>query len=129
MSAFPSNYIVNKVNDHIYKGTAISLGSTRYLALYTSNPTAADSGTEATGGSYARQSLSFAVSASGVSSSNASLTFSGMAAGTYTHYGIRDASSAGNLLVYGALPNSISANTGDDIVIPSGDIDMSLSGS
>jgi hypothetical protein len=129
MSAFPSNYIVNKVNDHIYKGTAISLGSTRYLALYTSNPTAADSGTEATGGSYTRQSLSFAASASGVSSSNASLTFSGMAAGTYTHYGIRDASSAGNLLVYGALPNPISANTGDDIVIPSGDIDMSLSGS
>lgn len=129
MSAFPSNYVIDKINDHLYKGTAISLGSSRYLALYTTNPTAANSGTEATGGSYARQLISFASSAGGVSSSNAALTFSSLAAGTYTHYGVLSASTAGNLIVYGQLPSPISANTGDDVTIASGDIDFTFTGS
>jgi hypothetical protein len=129
MSAFPSNYIVNKINDHIYKGTAISLGSTRYLALYKTDPTAADTGTEASGGSYARQSVTMGSSSSGTTTNTNTLTYSAMSSGTYTHYGVRDALSAGNLIVYGALPNPIIANTGDDITIAAGGISFSLSGS
>jgi len=129
MSALPSTYIVNKVNDHVFRGTAISLGSTRYLALYTTNPTAADTGTEATGGSYARQLLSFAASSAGTSASNTSVTFSAMAAGTYAYYGVRDASTAGNLIVYGALPIAVNANSGDDVTVASGAITFTLSGS
>lgn len=129
MSALPSTYLVNKVNDAIYKGTAMSIGSSRYLALYSTDPTAAGTGTEASGGSYARQLISFANSAGGVSTSSALITFSGLSAGTYPYYGVLSAATAGNLIVYGALPAPISANTGDDVTIPSGDIDFNLAGS
>src|SRR5688572_9623566 len=118
MSAFPSNYIMNKVLDHVFKGTASSLGTTRYLALYTTNPMAADTGTEASGGSYARQSISFASASSGSNAPSGAVTFTNLAAGTYAYYGIRDASSGGNLIVYGALASPIIANTGDDVTIP-----------
>lgn len=115
---FPSSFIVNKVLDHILKGTAISLGTTRYVALYTTNPTAADTGTEATGGSYARQSVTFNAASGGSASPTAQLTFSNMPAGTFPYYGIRDASTAGNLLCYGALSAPVTANSGDDVQVP-----------
>lgn len=129
MSAFPSNYLVDKINDLIYKGTAPSLGSSRYLALYTTNPTAANTGIEASGGSYARQLLSFASSVSGSSATNASVTFTNMAEGTYTHYGVFDAVTGGNLIVYGLLTEPVDANAGDQVVIPSGNGTFGLTGS
>src|SRR4051794_33656872 len=129
MSAFPSNYVMNKVLDHLFKGTAISLGSTRYLALYTTDPTAADTGTEASGGSYARQAISFAAAGGGINAPSGAVTFSSLAAGTYPYYGIRDAASAGNPIVYGALASPIIANTGDDVTIPISGSGFGLGGS
>lgn len=129
MSAFPSNYVVNKINDQIFKGTAISLGTSRYLALYTTNPTAANTGTEASGGSYARQSFGVAASSGGTSTSSALVTFTSMSAGTYPYYGILDAITGGNLIVFGALIAPITANTGDNVVINSAAANFTLSGS
>ena len=93
-----------------------------YLALYTTNPTVDDTGTEVSGGSYARQLLSFATAVNGAKTSNTSETFSSMPASTVTHWGIRDASSGGNLLYWGAFDLPIQLNAGNNLTINSGDI-------
>ncbi len=93
-----------------------------YLALYTNDPTIADTGTEVAGGSYARQQLSFANASGGAKASNTSETFSSMPATTVTHWGIRSASSGGNLLYFGAFDLPIQLNAGNNLVINSGDI-------
>ena len=59
-----SDYLENKVLDHTLATTAYTAPSAVYVGLYTSSPGDDDSGTEVSGGSYARQAGSFA-SASG----------------------------------------------------------------
>lgn len=93
-----------------------------YLALYQTDPTIADVGSEVSGGSYARQQLSFANASGGAKVSNTSETFSSMPASTVTHWGIRDASSGGNLLYFGAFDLPIALNATDNLPINSGDI-------
>jgi len=53
-----SNYLENKVLDHVLRNVSYSSPTTVYVGLYTSDPTDAGSGTEVSGGSYARQALS-----------------------------------------------------------------------
>lgn len=129
MSAFPSDFLDDKILESILKNTAFTPPATLFLALYTTDPTPAGSGTEVTGGSYSRKSITFAASAGGTIASNAIASYTNMPAAVITHYGILSASTAGNLLIFGALPSPISANAGDDISIPSGGISISLSGS
>jgi hypothetical protein len=129
VSAFPSAYLDDRILESIFKNTAFTPPASVYLALYTTNPSASDTGTEVTGGSYSRKVLAFAASAGATIASNASVTFSALAAATITHYGVRDASTGGNLLVYGALPNPVVTNAGDDVTIASGSISFSISGS
>jgi hypothetical protein len=104
--------------------TSFTMPTGCYLALYTSNPTVSDTGTEVTGGSYARQNLSskFGSESGGIVASNASVTFSSMPACTVSHWGIRSASSGGNLLYFGAFDLPIVLNSGDSFTIASGDI-------
>lgn len=45
-----SNYLENKLIDHVLRNTAYTPPATVYLALYTTDPTDADSGTEVSGG-------------------------------------------------------------------------------
>jgi hypothetical protein len=46
--------------------------------------------------------------------------------GTVTHVGVFDASTSGNLLVYGTLATSKLVESGDVFRIPAGDLDISL---
>jgi hypothetical protein len=121
-----SNYLENKLLDHTLRNTSYTSPTTVYLALYTSNPTDADSGTEVSGGSYARQTVAFSAAASGTISNSADITFTSMPAATVTHVGVRDASSAGNLLYHGSLSSSKSVDSGDTFKISTGDLDISL---
>jgi hypothetical protein len=92
---------------------AINLNSIRAktleLALYSTNPTASDSGTEISGGAYARQSFTFTAPVSvvdGTYMSNSSTISFPQASGDWsapvTHFGVRDAV-GGDLLIYGTL--------------------------
>lgn len=86
----------NTIYDWLYRGQAASSGS-RYFALYT----AVSTGTEATGGGYARRNAitpldSTPSAGDGANTSSVSFT---VAAGTYDGVGIWDAVSAGNELV------------------------------
>lgn len=122
MIAVKSTYLRNKIIKHVLGEASYTMPTNVYLALYTTNPTIADTGTEVTGGSYARQQLSFATAVNGAKTSNTSETFSSMPASTVTHWGIRDASSGGNLLYFGAFDLPIQLNAGNSLPIASGDI-------
>lgn len=99
-----------------------------YVALFTDNPTDADTGTEITGGSYARTAVSFTVSGDAASNS-AAVEFPAATDnwGTITHIGVYDASTSGNLIFHSALTTSKAITTGDVFRIPTGDLDFTLS--
>lgn len=122
MLAVKSSYLRDKVIKHVLGEASFTMPSNAYLALYTTNPTIADTGTEVVGGSYARQLLSFANASGGSKASNTSETFSSMPACTVVYWGIRDASSGGNLLYFGAFDLPIVLSGGASLTINSGDI-------
>lgn len=126
-----SDYLENKLIDHVLRATAYTAPATTYVALFTANPSDTGGGIEVTGGSYARvavtsgttqwagtQSAGSTTASSGTggtTSNNASITFPAPTAnwGTVTGMGVFDASTAGNLLVYVALTTNKTVNNGD----------------
>ena len=122
MLAVKSTYLKQAVIKAALGEASFPSISNVYLALYTNDPTIGDTGTEVAGGSYVRQQLSFANASGGAKTSNTSETFSSMPATTVTHWGIRSASSGGNLLYFGAFDLPIQLNAGNNLVINSGDI-------
>lgn len=127
MSSLPSSYIKDKINDNIFKGVATGLGTNRYLALFEGDPSSG--GTEASGGSYARQSIAFNASSGGTSTNSNTITFASLSSGTYDHYAIYDAATGGNLITYGTLTAEIIANSGDQVVFNANALSFSFSGS
>lgn len=123
-----SDYLENKILEHTLGITSYTAPTTVYLALFTSDPTDAGTGTEVSTGGYTRQSISFGTVASGSVSSNADITFGPASAnyGTVTHIGVYDASSAGNLLYHGSLSASKTIETNDSFVVESGDLTITL---
>jgi hypothetical protein len=122
-----SDYLETKVLDHVFAGTAYTAPSTLYVALFTTAPSDSGGGTEVSGGSYARQTITFTTSGD-TTSNNAAIEFPTATAnyGTVTHVGIYDASSAGELMAWAALTSSKTIETGDVFRIPSGDLDITL---
>jgi hypothetical protein len=126
VSAF-SNYLENKVLDHVFGGVAYSAPATLYLALYTSDPGDDNSGTECSGTSYARQTIAFTVTNDTASNTSAvEFPTAGSAWGTITHVGILDALTSGNLLAHGALTASKVVAQGDVFRVPASDLDITL---
>ena len=126
MSAF-SNYLENKILLHVLSNTAYTSPTTVYLGLHTADPTDAGTGTEVSGGSYARQS--FASTISGNAASNTSAIEFPTATGswgTLGWVGVWDNVSGGNLLFHGALTTSKTIASGDVFRVPAGDLDITL---
>jgi hypothetical protein len=126
-----SDYLENKVLDHFLGTASTSAPATVYLALFTTDPTDAGSGTEvsASGTNYARQSIAFSSASSGTTSNSADVEFSqatGSGFGTVTHFGIFDASTAGNLLFHGSLTDSKTIAAGDVFKVASGNLSITV---
>lgn len=103
-----------------------------YIALYTTDPTDADTGTEATYTSYARVAVArsgagWTVAADNVSNA-AAVTFPSATGGTntITHFGIRTAAAAGDLLFSGALTASLAVSSGITPEIAIGGLDVTV---
>lgn len=113
-----SNYLATALLNQVFRNTVYTRPTTVYAALYLSNPTAADTGQEVTGGAYTRQAVTFGAPAvvGGIQTIKNSLEVPYPVAsavwGQVTHIGIRDAATGGNLLYYGPLgdPRSILVN-------------------
>jgi hypothetical protein len=110
------------------RATSYTAPTTVYVALYTTDPTDADTGTEVTGGSYARTAVTFAAPSGGVTTNSADVTFPTctLAWGTVTHIGIRDALTAGNLLYHTPLDASKTIDLGDIFKITTGNLSVTL---
>ena len=123
-----SNYLENALVNATLRNTSYTSPTTVYLALYTSDPTDADSGTEVSGGSYARQSITFGAPSNGASTNSAAIEFpqSTGSWGTITHVGIRDDLTTGNLLYHTALDVSKTIASGDIFKIAIGSLSVTL---
>ncbi|MEW6171854.1 MAG: hypothetical protein AB1510_02125 [Bacillota bacterium] len=123
-----SNYVENALINHVLRNVALSSPVTVYVALYTSDPTDADTGTEVVGGGYARQAITFNAPVDGVATNSADVVFPTATAnwGTISHFGIRDAATGGNLLWYGPFAVAKPIYTGDTYKIPAGQLSCSL---
>jgi hypothetical protein len=139
-----TNYFENKLVDQIFRNQAFSFPTTLYVGLFTAAPSDTGGGTECSGGSYARkdvacslanwagtQSAGSTVASSGtggVTSNNNVITFVSPTAdwGTVTHFGIFDAVSAGNLLLWGPLSSSKAVFSGDAVSIQAAQLQIQM---
>ncbi|CAB4126397.1 hypothetical protein UFOVP89_39 [uncultured Caudovirales phage] len=123
-----SNYLENALVNVTLRGTAFTAISTPYVALFTSDPTDAGSGTEVTGGSYTRQSATFGAPSNGASVTTADITYPTATAswGTIGWIGIYDASTGGNLLYHTPLDVSKAIDSGDIFKITAGNLSVTL---
>jgi hypothetical protein len=124
-----SNYLENALINAVLRNTSYTSPTTTYLALYTSDPTDADTGTEISGGSYARQAITFGAPSNGTSTNSAAVEFPQATAdwGIISHVAIRDAVTSGNLLFHTALDASKTINNGDVFKITTGNLSVQLS--
>jgi hypothetical protein len=127
-----SNYLENKVLDHVLTATSYTAPGTRYLALFTADggleTNSPSSEVSTSGTAYSRKAVTFAAASSGTSATNATVTFDAATAnwGTITHVAVMDASTAGNVLFWGAVTTSKTIETGDTFQVSSGNLTISL---
>lgn len=122
-----SNYLRDKINDHLKGRTTYTAPATTYFALMTVAPTASGGGTEVTGGTYARVAVTNNTTnwpnSSGQTKSNGVAIDWGTATsnlGTIVAIAEYDASSSGNLLAFAALTTPVTVNTGQPFQVPIG---------
>lgn len=128
-----SNYLENALLNHTLRGhtagTSLSQPSTVYVALFTADPTDANTTSNevaAGSNSYERQTVTFAAPSGGSVASDAQVDFIDMPGVTVTHVGLYDALTSGNLLYHGALTQSKVVNAGDTFTINAGDLTCTL---
>jgi hypothetical protein len=123
-----SNYLENALINGTLRATNYTAPTTVYVALYTSDPTDADTGTEVSGTSYARQAVTFGAPSNGVTTNSAAVEFpqAGGSWGTVSYIGLRDASTSGNLLYHTALDAAKTIETGDVFRIATGSLSVTL---
>ena len=141
-----SNYLENKVLDHVLKNTSFSQPSGLYLALFNNTSGSAATNLEAgtltdetstSGTAYSRKNINvngssgaFNAASSGSTANTQTVTFDTATAnwGTITHVAIMDSGTAGagNVLFYGAVTTAKTIETGDTFQVSSGNLTVSL---
>lgn len=120
------NIIENQLLDALVGTTAYTVTTPIKLALVTANGDDATAGTQVTGGSYARQTITFDAAASGQIANNASISFTGMPAATVVGIELYDNAGSPKRLAYGALTSSRTVTSGDTVQFAIGAITLSL---
>lgn len=123
-----SNYLENGLLNAILRNTSYTSPTTVYVGLYTSNPGEGNTGTEVSGGSYARKSATFGAPNDGVCTNSAAVEFDQATAswGTVSHVALLDAITSGNLLFYTDITTSKTIETGDIFKIAAGSLSVTL---
>jgi hypothetical protein len=135
MAAY-TTYLESQILTHLLRTGSWTKPTTLYVALFTAAPSDSGGGTEVSGGSYARvarnpldANWSAPAKTTYSESHNAAVIDFGTATanwGTITHFGIYDASSSGNLLLWGALSSSKTVNSGDAFQISASQLVLTL---
>jgi hypothetical protein len=114
-----SDYLETQMGTHLLRTGSWTKPSAIYVALFTAAPNDAGGGTEVSGAGYARiqhgPSDATWSATSGTFANVGSIQFGSPTAnwGTISHFGLFDADTAGNLLVWGALQSNAIVNDGD----------------
>jgi len=123
-----SNYLENAMINAVLRNTTYTSPATVYVALFTTDPTDANTGTEVSGNAYQRTAVTFGAPSNGVSTNSGAVTFPTATGswGTVTHIGIMDASTSGNLLFHTPLDTSKTITSGDIFTISAGNLSVTL---
>ena len=125
-----SNYAEDLVLDWLFTAASATRPTTWYVALYTVAPGEGGGGTEVSGGSYVRQSVSFTVSGTAPTqaANSAAVEFPTATAswGTVVAAAIYDASTSGNMLAFANLTTSKAIDSGDVLRFNTGTLVVTL---
>ena len=131
MAGSKSDFLENKLLDHVLGNAAYTAPATVYVALYTVAPSDTGGGTECSGGSYARVTVTnnatnFPAASGGAKSNGVAITFVEATAswGTVVAFGIFDAVTAGNLLYWATLTTNKTIDSGDTANFAVGELDV-----
>src|SRR5579863_4856504 len=118
-------YLSNALINHIFRGTAYSMPSHLGLALFTGS-------VECTGSGYVRVDVigsgNWTVPSTGSTLNVAVIPFAPATGpwGIIDHYGIYDALTGGNFLIYDALQLSRQVNSGDIFEFPASQLEIAI---
>ena len=122
-----TDFLANKLRDHTLRNIAYTGPTTVHLALFTTATSEAGGGTEVTGGSYARQAITFAAGGTpGLAEQSGVITFPSMPGGIVRAIAVMDAASGGNMLYHGRLARELSLVAGQSFTLASGDFKVLL---
>lgn len=127
-----SNYLEDGVLNYFFRNQSVAQPTAVYLALYINDPTDADTGTEVSGGSYARKQVTFGAPAQvgdkAVISNNAKVEFDIATTdwGLVSHWAIRTAATGGNQLCHGAFSRVENVQQGNRFTIEIGNLQVSM---
>jgi hypothetical protein len=125
-----NNLVLTEANRYVDAG----LGTATYtaptgpmrVALMTANGTNTAAGTEVTGGSYAKQTVTFAAASAGAAASSNALNFTGMPAVTVTGLDVVDSAGTPRRVWTGALSVSKVVGAGDTLSFAIGALTVGL---
>lgn len=120
------NVIENELLDALVGADTFSVTTPIKLALVTANGDDASAGTEVTGGSYARQTITFTAADAGSIENDSAISFTGMPGVTVVGIELYDSAGSAKRLAYGALTSSRVVTSGDTVQFASGAITLSL---
>lgn len=126
-------FLQQQILNSLFRSAAAYKPAAIYIGLFTANPTDSGGGTEVSGGNYARQQVTQAdgnwtaptsASPSVIDNVNA-ITFTDPVtwSGTVTGWGIFDAASAGNLLIWFDSTDKV-VSSGDTVRFSAGALDV-----
>jgi hypothetical protein len=140
-----TNYLENKLIDHIFRSATFAKPAALYVALFTSAPDDAGGGTEVAGGGYARIAIApgdlnwtatqggtsgISSGTTGATANAAPIQFAAPSAdwGTVTHIAICDAVTGGNRIVWSPLTAAKTILLGDPApLFPPGSLTITAS--
>ena len=130
MAGFKQTY-ENNVLNKVFRNTDFTHPTTVYVGLYTAAPSDTTEGTEVSGGSYARQAVTFGAPSGNpaqiANSSSVSFPVATANWGTVTHVALHSASTGtGNQIAWAPLTTSKAINTDDQAVFNAGALTVQL---
>lgn len=121
-----TNYLRNKIIDHMLRNQAYTPAAIMYQALFSGDTDLLGGGTEVSGGSYTRKTVTFIAPTNGITSNSVDVSYAVMPAGDVTHAAVFDASTDGNMLLQNPLASPVTLAANDTLTFPMGDITCTM---
>ena len=120
-----SDYLEDELLDHVFGNATYTSPASVWVKLFLADPT--DDGTGTAALETTRKQATFGTASGGSITTTADIEWTNVSTTeTYSHIGIYDASSGGNLLCHTALDASRAITAGENFTIPSGSLTVTL---